>query len=385
MYYNEIQQTAVPVSKTFNPAVHEQSRSFLVHDFSFIPRSAKKGRTNTATELVMEFLEIAEQHEQLSPKTLMQYRSHLQLFLDIWPLDDLNELDRENAEMVLRLLYKMPKNPSKNRALARYKGIDLLKQNNIVGGEVISRRTVQKIISLLSTFFNWVKSRGYVSENPFYRLKVRKALSTDKRYQLSSDDLTLVFNMKDYQKGSFLHSYYYWLPLLLRFTGARLNELCQLYKADLVLQDDIWGLSFTTRSDEQRIKNCNSIRFVPLHPALLSRGFVEFVQSRNSDRVFSELPLVNGYYSHNASKWFARRRSQLGLGKGRDAHSFRHTFVDDLKQNGVAIELIQELVGHSSNTVTTNVYSRSYRPQMLLTAITKISDAHVSNIQPYKN
>lgn len=375
----------LPMNETFVPANIKHRSNFLNDGFAFVPRSQKQGRDGTSAERVAEFLAMVEARQDLSPKTIAQYRYHLQVFLSFWILDDLRELDRENAEEFLCLIYMLPKNAQRISSLRDFSGFELLKQNEIVGSEAISRRTAKKIVNLLSTFFSWAQSRGYVDENPFHRLRVRKALCNDRRYQFSSNDLVLIFSMSDYQRGKFLHSYYYWLPLLLRFTGARLNELCQLYKQDLVYVDGIWGIMICARHTGQRLKNDSSTRFIPLHPALVSRGFIEFVKSRRNERVFSELPLVNGYYSHNASKWFARRRESLGLGKGRDAHSFRHTFVDELKQSGTPIEVIQELVGHSSNSVTTAVYSRSYKPEVLLNALSHLDDSHVAAIRPYSD
>ncbi|TOM07008.1 hypothetical protein CGH84_24390, partial [Vibrio parahaemolyticus] len=77
----------------------------------------------------------------------------------------------------------------------------------------------------------------------------------------------------------------------------------------------------------QSVKNSSSIRLIPIHNELIAKGFLAFVNSKSKGRLFPELPLIKGYYSHNASKWFQRRRDTLGLGKGLDAHSFRHTFI----------------------------------------------------------
>ncbi|MBE3940507.1 site-specific integrase [Vibrio parahaemolyticus] len=373
----------LPIKNGFVPANLNHNCNLLQSDSYFTPKSQKVQNTYTAEELVKQFIQFSEEQCSLSPKTSQQYRSHLQILNDLWTFEDLNEIDRENAELLLLLLYKYPKNPMQNPKLRGLKGVELIKVSSSLGCDSISRRTVKKIINLFSTFFSWAKNRGHVKENPFYRLKVKQALSTDRRYQFTSDELKRVFAMKDYQSNKVLHPYYYWLPLLLRFTGARLNELCQLLKTNIVNVDGVWGITIRAAHIDQRLKNDNSMRFVPLHHALLSRGFLKFVESCSGERLFGELPLVNGYYSHNASKWFARRRKDLGLEKGKDAHSFRHSFVDELKQKGVAIDIIQELVGHSSNSITTSVYSRSYKPELLVSAINKLDDSHVAAIKPY--
>ncbi|EIU7856219.1 site-specific integrase [Vibrio parahaemolyticus] len=382
MFLNILKKT---LRKASPPVTENQSTPVKYTNYGnyFTPKSQKTREVFNASELVKQFIKMSKEQGQLSPKTLEQYKRHLRISFELLPFEDLNDVDRENAERLLLLLYKFPKNPEKNPVLKGYKGIELVEVCEQLSCDVISRRTVKKIVNLLSTFFNWAKNRGHVDENPFHRLKVRQALTTDCRYQFSNDELTRVFEMKDYQKGKYLHSYYYWIPLLLRFTGARLNELCQLYKADIVLVNKIWGIRICAKNQDQRLKNNSSMRFVPLHHALISRGFLEFVESCTSDRLFNELPLVNGYFSHYASKWFARRRKDLGLGRGKDAHSFRHSFIDELKQQEVAIDMVQELVGHSSNSITTSVYSRSYKPELLASAISKIDDSHVAHIRAY--
>ncbi|WP_348265863.1 site-specific integrase [Vibrio parahaemolyticus] len=355
----------------------------IVSEGYFIPKSQKVRKVLTANELVKQFMKMSKEQGQLSPKTSQQYERHLQLLVDLSPFTDLNEIDPENAEIFRGLLYKYPKNPQRNPLLRGYKGIELVQLSEQLCCDVISRRTVKKIINLWSTFYSWAKNRGYVDENPFHRLKVKQALATDLRYPFTSEELARVFSMDDYKKVRPLHPYYYWIPLLLRFTGARLNELCQLYKTDVVRIENVWGISINAKHDGQRLKNNNSMRFVPLHHGLISRGFLKFVDSCPNERLFEELPLVNGYYSSNASKWFYRRRKKLGLGKGKDAHSFRHSFIDELKQQEVAIDIVQELVGHSSNSITTSVYSRSYKPEILVSAINKLDDSHVAAIKPY--
>ncbi|MGR5412844.1 tyrosine-type recombinase/integrase [Vibrio astriarenae] len=371
-------------SKQMKPiSFQDLEESCALNHHYFTPRSAKGERSYTPKELRDRYLALIQGDDQLSDKTKKQYERHLGLYIELWPYDDLAEMDRENAELFLNLFYKYPKNPEKNRLLSGLQGFELIKKNEEINGEVISRRTVKKIINVLSAFFRWAEAHHYVNDNPFFKLKVRKALITDKRLPLTSNDLMLIFNMQDYKRGAFLHSYYYWLPLLLRFTGARMNELCQLYTCDVVKVDGVWGICINASQDGQRVKNQNSLRYVPLHHALISRGFIDYVQSCCSGRLFPMLPKVNGYFSHNATKWFARRRKSLGLEKGKDGHSFRHSFINELKQQNVPISVIQEVVGHSHQSVTTAVYSRSYEPEVLLKAINLIDDSHVSEIKPF--
>ncbi|WP_428749623.1 site-specific integrase [Vibrio parahaemolyticus] len=155
-----------------------------------------------------------------------------------------------------------------------------------------------------------------------------------------------------------MHPYYYWIPLLLRFTGARLNELCQLSSSDIAIVDNIPCIIIRDNGEDKSTKNSSSNRTVPIHSDLINKGFLNFVVSCRNKRLFEELPHVNGYYSHNVSKWFARRRARMGLGKGYDAHSFRHTFINELKQLQTPKEIIEALVGHEhkSQSLDLSIY-----------------------------
>ncbi len=209
--------------------------------------------------------------------------------------------------------------------------------------------------------------------------------------------------MKDYHNHSYLHPYYYWIPLITRYSGSRLNEACQLYAEDIKEIDGIYCFHFDKKFEGQRIKNKSSIRVVPIHEELIKKGFLAFVKSKKSGRLFPELPLVKGYYSNNASKWFSRRRKNLGLGKGFDAHSFRHSFINELKQKLVSKELVEKSVGHGRAKMINNlpdelvdsitgvehdsesfdIYSEQYSPSILAPIINMIDSSHTAHILPY--
>ena len=62
------------------------------------------------------------------------------------------------------------------------------------------------------------------------------------------------------------------------FTGARLNEICQLDIADVKQDGDTWFLNITDEGDDnKRIKSKAGRRKVPLHSELIRLGFLDFV------------------------------------------------------------------------------------------------------------
>ena len=136
----------------------------------------------------------------------------------------------------------------------------------------------------------------------------------------------------------------YWLPTLGLFTGARVNELCQLNPQVDILQEPetgIWYLWITTESEadsgiEKSVKTGES-RKVPLHKKLIELGFLNYVsriKASGAKRLFPVWkPAPDRKASPAAEKWFVRLIRKTGL---RDEtpkaqlvgmHSFRHTLL----------------------------------------------------------
>ncbi|WP_318436459.1 site-specific integrase [Photobacterium leiognathi] len=313
----------------------------------------------------------------------MDYK--ISLSLSILEINNLDSLSRKHAESLRNLLKHYPKNVRKCTEFKGLKPLEVIELNKILKKPTLSPRTIKSIIQCMSTFCTWCVSHGYIKTNHFYKLPTLKPRAKDVRFDFNDEQLTSIFHMDDYTRFKFKHSYYYWIPLLLRLTGARLNELCQLWRKDIKLIDNIWCLVIHENHDGQRVKNMHSARIIPIHSALLERGFIEFVKSKNTNLLFDELKATDGYYSHNVSKWFARRRASLGLGKGLDAHSFRHTFSSELKRKEVSKAIVEELLGHSHNSISFDLYGKKFPPHKLLEVVELIDDSHLAHIKPFYN
>ena len=114
----------------------------------------------------------------------------------------------------------------------------------------------------------------------------------------------------------------YWLPLLGLFTGARVNELCQLNpQCDIREEHGIWLLDITDESDtaegvRKSVKNNASRRKVPIHSILLKLGFLRYVQKMKAQGealLFPQWPPVKGKASGKAEKWFRGLLDSLKL------------------------------------------------------------------------
>lgn len=287
------------------------------------------------------------------------------------PIDQITRKDAHRfRETALRLpprLNQLPDQP--------------LEQSIAEATSTISITTFNNYVKNLTTFFSYAVREGYCSRNPFDGLRVRQRHKvSEERSAFSPDDLKRLFNKTTYAAADGPKPNQYWLPLLGLYTGARLNELCQLYTDDIVTIDGIACIHIRAIRPDQKLKTASSERLVPIHTKLLALGFLTYVdkvREEGQERVFPELTCHKKHgYSAAPSKWFTRVREQLGFrgeATKKDFHSFRHTLADHLKQKGFAESLVGGILGHQAGGITFSRYGKDFRPDVLAPIVEAIS------------
>jgi hypothetical protein len=155
--------------------------------------------------------------------------------------------------------------------------------------------TVGNDLSEMSAVWKWAMAHGKATENPFAGIlppkKARKRKATRRPYDPA--EAVAILSAARQERGALR-----WLPWVLAATGARLSEVCQGTKQDLITRD---GLSFLRihADDEDRaegeaqrsVKNEGSVRMVPIHPALEAEGFLAYVAALPSGSpLFPDIP-----------------------------------------------------------------------------------------------
>lgn len=226
--------------------------------------------------------------------------------------------------------------------------------------KTITAVTVNNRLRKLSAFLNWCKTNGYVADNPLVGMKVMTGSAKEARLSFDRHDLTTLLNLDALKTEARKHPWRYWLPLLGRATGARLEELCQLRVDDFIEQQGIQCIRIDDSREGQNLKNASSRRVLPLHPTLIELGLLrhlESVRSTGTVHLFPELEPVRGKLGHAPSKWFGRYKTKRGITDPKKTfHSFRHTLIDDLRDAGVQDSLIKRIVGHEDSSVTFGIY-----------------------------
>jgi integrase len=168
----------------------------------------------------------------------------------------------------------------------------------------------------------------------------------------------------------------YWLPLIGLYTGARVNEICQLNpRCDIRQEERVWFFDFTEESEADKrvtksVKTAGSKRKVPIHSQLLELGFlsyVEAVRKQGATILFPKWIPTRGRASPAAEDWFREFLRETGLRDEKHGqcilgmHAFRHTLLNFGFNNHVPnVEVITGHAGEASRVI------RGYRGEMAL-------------------
>ncbi|WP_193378797.1 site-specific integrase, partial [Sphingobium sp. ba1] len=308
----------------------------------------------------------------------------------------LNEITREACREFVELLRNMPAHADKRfPKLPMREAVAAAK----LSGEqrLINAANVNAYINRFGGVMNWAMNEGYIDRNPLKGLKLTDPVKKrDKRRPFSTGQLTRIFTAPLYvgclddergyavpgeqrpRRGRF------WLPLLALFGGLRANEGAQLEVSDVQWIDNIPCLriaeGWSQTGDEKRVKTGASERIVPIHDALVSFGFLAFVEAQRvhgETNLFPELPIGHlGYRSTGLSRWFARFLI------GADAagpltcfHSFRHNFRDGLRESKVDRDIALLLGGWTTDgkgTAIADNYGSGYSASTLAEALNTV-------------
>lgn len=306
----------------------------------------------------------------VSPKTIDMAYAKCHIVLTLLKAKSIKDIRRLQAEEARNQLSKYPVNAKKHKQFDGLEGQQLIRANEKHELPTLSPESVKDYIQKCSSFFEWCLQMEMTDINPFKGMKFRKTRKdSEAKNAYSHADLQKLFSSEIHTQKKYKHPHYYWLPLLGLYTGARLNELCQLYREDIFKQDDTWVIRIDDKLTGQRLKNHSSRRLIPIHDKLLQLGFIDYINSVQHERIFPVLKQERDGFGTAASKWFGRFKTALGFERGHDFHSFRHTVATQLKNAEVSSILAGELLGHSQSNITYGRYGKNMNLKHLKRAV----------------
>lgn len=228
--------------------------------------------------------------------------------------------------------------------------------------EAKTTTTFNRYLKYFNSFYKWAMANNHlITVNPFIGLKVieKQVAISSRRNAYSRGQLKTLMKLAD---GYGNTDRRYWLILIARYTGARMNEICQLKPNDITAE------FIHIRGDV--LKTTNARRIIPIHPKLIELGILKWVGRCTGERLFHEWRVVKGSHSHAASRWFSRNNPfDKSKSDYVDFHSIRHTVATELKQAGVELQYAAQILGHSTGGITYDRYGKSVNQVKLISSI----------------
>jgi integrase len=346
---------------------------------SFLGIHLEQDTGEVLTVIIKRFVDEKIRTKAWTEKTYSTYKAIYDTLSEFIGDKHIRSVTHQDAQRIKKQLQSLPSSINK-RERYRGKSIKQILNMDVPEQHLMSLKTINTRLGCYSELFKWSIRNGFTELNVFDGLTLKDNRNArDLRLPFSPDDLKHLFNSNSIMSPNKL--WQYWLPILGLYTGARLNELCQLQNQDIKQVSGIWCISITDEGKNQNLKSSSSKRMIPIHNAVLELGFLDYIGdviNTQNRQIFPELTLRNERYAHTPSKWFGNVKQRALVDHQRKSfHSFRHTFVDYLF-NRLKLQgnpLVKALVGHSDREITSSVYGSSFEVEDLNSIIQRIDFA----------
>ncbi len=273
---------------------------------------------------ITNYLEHCKSQKRLDKKTLKAYRTDLAQFQRKTSLNELSELTPDALEGFIAKLHQSYK-----------------------------PKTVRRKIASLKALIHYLEYKELIDRNPFHKLRIkfREPILLPKTIPLSNVEslLSAIYQQRDaartaFQRKTALRDAA--VVELLFATGMRISELCSLKRNDINLSDRSI-LIYGKGAKERRIQvgNEDVIHILEEYkatflPQIQNSG--SFFVNRRGDALSDQA----------VRRMLVKYTKLASIEQHITPHMFRHTFATSLLDADVDIRYIQEMLGHSSITVT---------------------------------
>lgn len=310
-----------------------------------------------------------------SKATPMDKRNMLETFMSI--VGENLPMSAINRDVIRRYRAVMTSIPAQYKNKQEYRGLsfDELIALDVPPEKRFKRETLNNNFSTVKGFLRWSEDEGLIERYAPLKNILNKlpddVRGGDKR-GFTHEELCKLFAPEQFMtKNTGLDPKAPWrflVPVMATFTGARIEEICQLELDDFKEEEGISYIHITSESSTEArgksVKTKAGIRKVPLHAFLLGQNgspvnileYVAALKERGETRLFPMLrPNKRGVVSDLVGKWFTRYRRKCGVGAGADDHSnvtfhsFRHTVITTAtKIKEVERRKVKQMVGHEA-------------------------------------
>ncbi len=330
------------------------------------------------SKLVETYIGEYKTTEKADVPSIYEIETKCQMFTRIVGDMDVRTITRETILDFLKVLKQLPKNMSKQKA---YLGKTIEEVLEMQPRDTMSDTTIVNYMVRVNSFFSWAVRVGHIVRNPADGVKHGKTKlvrADELRKAYTHGDISKLVDgylgLRDEEKERLRSSPdRFWIPFISLYSGLRLNEICQLNTTDVKRDEetDVWFFHVEiTEGDEKMIKSASARRKVPVHRVLIALGFLEYCTRKaesGAPRLWMNLKKTDRGYHKNFINWFLGNGQTKGFLRTRvtrdsklNFHSFRHTFINELKQKRADERVLVEIAGHSNKSMTYGRYGKPY-------------------------
>ena len=281
-------------------------------------------------------------------KSVFRKDQHIVAFLNSLIIEKgLSKNTIQSYESDIYQLYQW--NISKNKKrITEIKKIDTSQYISYLFSQNLKSTSVNRKISSLKTFFNFLLKKKLINANPFAdQIMPKKPISLPK--SISEDDVVKLLNAPKLDSLIGLRDKA--MLELLYASGVRISELVNIKFSDLDLERNIIKV-FGKGSKE---------RLVPFGEDA-AQSISAYIYERKKNKDIASIKYI--FLSNRGSKisrhafWHRLKEYCLEIGLKRDIspHSLRHAFATHLLNRGADLRSVQVLLGHSDLS-TTQIYT----------------------------
>ncbi len=226
--------------------------------------------------------------------------------------------------------------------------------------------TINKLLTKAKMCLDYGLMNGQLEgRNPIERMKLVKDVES-KRRAFTDEELERLLGRVEAEYQFTRHTAQTssearrWASLVSVITGARAAEVCHLTKRDIVTLDNgLVCIDINEDGEGKSVKNKHSVRLVPLTDGAYGFDLASFLSWVDTQP--DEGPLF-GMTPSAYSSWFNSRVMTEALGDAENVslHSLRHWLATRMKERGVNLVDAQGILGHSSQSITYDLYGKGH-------------------------
>lgn len=273
-----------------------------------------------------------EKEDQKAPSSLVSFRQHV-------------------AAFKAHLKHNDPHRVTKTDAIA---------WKDALLDKALSPTTINgSYLASIRTLYRFAMRNALIAADPFEGVKVQsKRKAGEGRLPYEDAEVAAILALADAETRPALR----WIPWLLALTGARVGEIAQLWGGQVATINGIDVIRLAPAEDGGTFKNAGSERNVPLHPAIIERGFLTFAKSRPNggplfygDKKANARPRKSETSGHASDGPINRVREWIreqGFKDKRKApnHAFRHWFKTKCAELDIPDSVADAIQGHADHS-----------------------------------